>query len=451
VTSHHGSLARKHRLDAERRLKDGSLRALVATASLELGIDIGQVDLTCQLGSPRSIAAFLQRVGRSGHDINAVPQGRLFPMSRDDLVECAALLDAVHRRELDEICVPRFPLDVLSQQLVAEVSAREWELDDLYAAFTRAWPYRDLPRAEFDRLIRMLADGFSTRRGRRGAHLHLDAVNGRVRPRKGARLMAITNGGAIPDQFDYDVVLLPQQISVGTLNEDFAFESLPGDIFQLGNTSYRILRVESGKVLVEDAKGQPPNIPFWFGEAPGRSDELSVAVSRLRQHVEVLLETGKGSSVTWLQEHLGLPAAAAEQLTDYLAGARAALSVLLLSCRPRRSKTASYFLWGRRIVFPWTRCPVTSTLQLCETCWCRRFWRLRCSRRTGVGVRPLHWPSGATAMEKKCRLSFNAAMRRICWQLCFRISWLVPRISSDNERCRIILLSTRPFMIASMS
>ena len=328
VTSHHGSLARKHRLDAERRLKDGSLRALVATASLELGIDIGQVDLTCQLGSPRSIAAFLQRVGRSGHDIDAVPQGRLFPMSRDDLVECAALLDAVHRRELDEICVPRFPLDVLSQQLVAEVSAREWELDDLYAAFTRAWPYRDLPRAEFDRLIRMLADGFSTRRGRRGAHLHLDAVNGRVRPRKGARLMAITNGGAIPDQFDYDVVLLPQQISVGTLNEDFAFESLPGDIFQLGNTSYRILRVESGKVLVEDAKGQPPNIPFWFGEAPGRSDELSVAVSRLRQHVEVLLETGKGSSVTWLQEHLGLPAAAAEQLTDYLAGARAALSVL---------------------------------------------------------------------------------------------------------------------------
>lgn len=328
VTSHHGSLAREHRLDAERRLKDGSLRALVATASLELGIDIGQVDLTCQLGSPRSIAAFLQRVGRSGHGVDAVPQGRLFPLSRDDLVECAALLDAVRHRELDEVRVPRFPLDVLSQQLVAEVSAREWVIDDLFTAFTKAWPYHELPRAEFDRLIRMLADGFSTRRGRRGAHLHLDAVNGRVRPRKGARLMAITNGGAIPDQFDYDVVLLPQQISVGTLNEDFAFESLPGDIFQLGNTSYRILRLESGKVLVEDAKGQPPNIPFWFGEAPGRSDELSVAVSRLRQHVEVLLETGQGSSSNWLQEHLGLPAAAAEQLTDYLAGARAALSVL---------------------------------------------------------------------------------------------------------------------------
>ena len=328
VTSHHGSLAKEHRLDAETRLKAGELKALVATASLELGIDIGDIDLVCQLGSPRSISAFVQRVGRSGHDIDAQPKGRLFPLSRDDLVECAAIMDAVARGELDRIEIPIAPLDVLSQQIVAEVSTGEWGEDDLFEALRKAWPYRNLERGQFDHVVRMLAQGFSTRRGRRGAYLHRDGVNKRLRPRRAAKLTAITNGGAIPDQFDYDVVLSPEGFSVGSLNEDFAFESLPGDIFQLGNTSYRILKIQQGKVYVEDAKGQPPNIPFWFGEAPGRADELSVAVSRLRARMDGMLERSTELARGWLQDELGLPAAAAEQLTDYLALAKAALGLL---------------------------------------------------------------------------------------------------------------------------
>ncbi len=330
VTAHHGSLSREHRLDAEQRLKAGELQALVATASLELGIDIGDIDLVCQLGSPRAIAAFLQRVGRAGHAVGATPRGRLFPLSRDDLCECAALLDAVARDELDEIAVPPGALDVLAQQIVAEVAAAgEWGETELLTCFRRAAPYKKLSDAQFESVLAMLADGFTTRRGRRSAHLHRDRVNHRLRPRRAARLVALTNGGVIPDQFDYDVVLAPEGFSVGTLNEDFAFESLPGDIFQLGNTSYRILKVETGRVLVEDAKGQPPNIPFWFGEAPGRTDELSLAVSRLRQRVEVLLGEGRDGAISGLTADLpGLPLAAACQLIDYLAAACAALGGL---------------------------------------------------------------------------------------------------------------------------
>ncbi len=328
VTAHHGSLAREHRLDAEARLKSGRLRALVATASLELGIDIGEVDLVCQLGSPHSIATFLQRVGRSGHGVAELPKGRLFPLSRDDLVESTALLDAVRRGELDAIELQGPALDVLAQQIVAEVATREWPTDELYALIRRAWPYRDLPRAQFDAVVRMLADGFTTARGRRATHVHFDAVNGRLRARPGARLTAMTNGGTIPDQFDYDVVLQPEGLPIGTLNEDFAFESLPGDIFQLGNTSYRILKVETGTVFVEDARGQPPNIPFWFGEAPGRSDELSLAVSRLRAQVADDLADGEHVARAWLENELGLSVLAASQLVEYLATARAALGVL---------------------------------------------------------------------------------------------------------------------------
>jgi ATP-dependent Lhr-like helicase len=328
VTAHHGSLAREHRLEAEQRLKSGQLKALVATASLELGIDIGDVDLCCQLGSPRAIATFLQRVGRSGHGVDTVPKGRLFPLTRDDLVECAALLDAVRREELDLIRLQGPALDVLAQQIVAEVATREWSVDGLFDLVRRAWPYRDLPRAAFDQVVHMLADGYTTRRGRRAVYLHFDAVNGRLRGRAGARLTAITNGGAIPDQFDYDVVLLPEAVPIGTLNEDFAFESLPGDIFQLGNTSYRIMKVETGKVFVEDAKGQPPNIPFWFGEAPGRSDELSVSVSRLRDEISAQLDEGMEQAERWLQLELGLSPAASTQLVEYLAAARTALGEL---------------------------------------------------------------------------------------------------------------------------
>ena len=327
VMAHHGSLAREQRLTAEQRLKAGQLRAVVATASLELGIDIGDVDLVCQLGSPRSIAGFLQRVGRSGHSVGGTPKGRLFPLSRDDLVECTAVLDAVARGELDRICMPRAPLDVLAQQIVAEVARRPWAEDELYACYRETWSYRDLDRATFGEVCAMLADGFATRRGRRSAYLHRDVVNGQLRPRRSASLTAITNGGAIPDQFDYDVVLRPADLRIGTLNEDFAFESLPGDIFQLGNTSYRVLKVETGRVFVEDAKGQPPTLPFWLGEAPGRSDELSQAVSRLRRAVAEQLAAGT-ELVPWLRAQYGLSLPAAEQLAGYLNKAWAALGDL---------------------------------------------------------------------------------------------------------------------------
>lgn len=329
VTAHHGSLAREHRLSAETRLKEGRLKALVATASLELGIDIGDVDLVCQVGSPRAIATLLQRVGRSGHGVGRVPKGRLFPLSRDELVECAALLDAVRRGELDALEPAGPALDVLAQQVVAEVACGECGTDELFALVRRASPYAALTQAQFGQLLRMLSEGFATLRGRRGAFLHHDRVNRRLRARPGAQLVALTNGGTIPDQFDYDVVLQPQGFNIGSLNEDFAFESMPGDIFQLGNTSYRILKVETGKVFVEDARGQPPNIPFWFGEAPGRSDELSHAVSRLRSVVEqALLDGGEAHAHGWLVSGPGLDQQAAAQLVEYLSTARAALGTL---------------------------------------------------------------------------------------------------------------------------
>jgi ATP-dependent Lhr-like helicase len=330
VAAHHGSLAKERRLDAERRLKAGRLKALVATASLELGIDIGEVDLVCQLGSPRAISTFLQRVGRSGHAVDGTPKGRLFPLSRDELVECAALLDATGRGDLDRLAIPDKPLDVLAQQIVAEVAAREWREDELYTLFRRAWPYRTLTRPEFDEVVAMLADGFTTRRGRRGALLHRDAVNGVLRSRRGARLTALTSGGTIPDTADYQVLLDPQGLAVGSVNEDFAVESMAGDVFQLGNTAYRILRVERGVVRVEDAQGAPPTIPFWLGEAPGRSDELSAAVSRLRSEMASRLgdDPAGGTARLWLGTGLGLDVAAGTQLVEYLAAAHGALGCL---------------------------------------------------------------------------------------------------------------------------
>ncbi len=332
VAAHHGSLAREQRFDAEQRLKQGKLRAMVATASLELGIDIGEVELVCQLGSPRSISTFLQRVGRANHSVGGVPRGRLFPLSRDELVEGAALLDAVRAGELDRLHVPPKPMDVLAQQIVAEVSSREYGEDELFALVRRAWPYRELRRGEFDAVVRMLSEGFSTRRGRRSTYLHRDAVNRRVRARRGARLTAITNGGAIPDNADYQVVLEPTGTFVGTIHEDFAVESLAGDIFQLGNTSYRILRVESGRVRVEDAKGQPPTIPFWLGEAPARTMELSAAVSRLRAEVDAALPQVNGETlarcIELLSEGHRLKRPVAQQIVEYLGAAKAMLGVL---------------------------------------------------------------------------------------------------------------------------
>jgi len=328
VTSHHGSLAREQRLDAETRLKEGRLRALVATASLELGIDIGDVDLVCQIASPRSIATLLQRVGRSGHGPDRRPRGLLFPTTRDELVEAVALLDAVARGELDRLHIPERPLDVLAQQLVACVACEEWREDALFALCRRAWPYHELERPVFDAVVRMLAEGYSTRRGRQSAYLHRDAVNGRLRPRAGARLTAITCGGAIPETADYEVREEPEGRFVGTLDEDFAIESMAGDIFQLGNTSWRVLRVEAGTVRVADARGQPPSIPFWFGEAPARSDELSFAVSRLREHLSARLQAGRSEAQAWLLSLPGVDAAIAAQLLDYLGAAQAVFGVL---------------------------------------------------------------------------------------------------------------------------
>ncbi len=330
ITSHHGSLSYEHRLDAEKRLKAGQLKALVATASLELGIDIGDVDLVCQIGTTKTIATFLQRVGRSGHSMRSTPKGRIFPLSRDELVESVALMRAIEEGVLDKLEVPKGSLDILAQQIVAASANEAWDENDLWSLAQRAWPYRHLSKEEFDQVIEMLARGFSTRRGRRSAHVHYDAIHGTIRGRRGARLAAITSGGAIPDLADYQVVLEPQAITVGTLNEDFAIESLPGDIFQLGNTSYRIRRVESGKVRVEDAKGQPPTIPFWLGEAPSRSNELSFETSRLKASLSRSME-GRHDKDAFEHEVEALRYVskdAAQQLSNYLGAAHTSLGGL---------------------------------------------------------------------------------------------------------------------------
>ncbi len=319
VLPHHGSLSRELRLTAEQRLKSGELRAVVATASLELGIDIGTVDLVCQIGSPRSIAVALQRVGRAGHWVGALPKGRLFATTRDELVECAALVRAIRSGELDKLEIPSAPLDILAQQIVACCAADDWDEDELFALVRSAYPYRDLARSDFDAVIEMLSEGIATSRGRRGAFLHHDQVNHRVRGRRGARLTAITCGGAIPETAQYQVVAEPESTVVGSLDEDFAVESMAGDIFLLGTTSWKIRRVEPGRVRVEDAHGAAPTIPFWRGEAPGRTRELSQAVSKLREDVAAAAEP-----VRFLEEECSLDRLGAEQAAAYIrAGARA--------------------------------------------------------------------------------------------------------------------------------
>ncbi len=285
VAAHHGSLSRHTRMRAEQRLKQGEISVIVASASLELGIDVGHVDLVCQLGAPRSIATLLQRVGRSGHYLGATPRGRLFPTTRDELLQCAAAVRACLRGELDRLEIPRPPRDILAQQIVAHVACGERTQDDTWALMRRAYPYRNFTRRDFDHIVDTLADGVSTRRGRRSAQLHRDRVHGSLRARRGARLTAITNAGAIPDVADYDVIDDATETRIGSVNEDFAIESLAGDIFLLGNRSWRIRRVESGRIRVTDANGAPPSIPFWLGEAPARTYELSAALAALRNDV----------------------------------------------------------------------------------------------------------------------------------------------------------------------
>jgi ATP-dependent Lhr-like helicase len=322
VIPHHGSLARAIRLDAETRLKAGELRAIVATASLELGIDIGTVDLVIQIGSTRSIAVALQRVGRSGHWIGAKPRGVFFPTTRDELVECAALIHAIRCGELERIAIPSNALDILAQQIVAMAAAEDWREDDLYALVRSAYPYRNLDRKVFDSVVEMLSDGVATSRGRSGAMLHRDQVNGRVRGRRGARLAAITSGGAIPENSAYTVLAEPEGKTIGTLDEDFAVESLTGDVFLLGTQSWRIRHVKQGRVYVEDAHGAAPSIPFWLGEGPGRSDELSIAVSRVRR---TLLDD---LNFDWLKQECGLDEAGAKQAAAYVRSGTALLGAL---------------------------------------------------------------------------------------------------------------------------
>jgi ATP-dependent Lhr-like helicase len=327
VVAHHGSLSRKTRLLAEERLKTGAARVAVATASLELGIDVGTVDLVCQIGSPRSIGTLLQRVGRSGHWLGGVPKGRLFPLTRDELIECAALLYAVRRGDLDRLSIPPWPLDILAQQIIAMSSAEEWKGDDLFATIRRAYPYRELPRAQFDSVIRMLSEGVSPRLGRRAAYLHHDRVHDVLRGRRGARLTALTCGGAIPDNADYDVVSDPDGTYLGSVTEDFAVESVAGDVFLLGNSSWRIRRVERGRVRVEDAHGLSPSVPFWLGEAPSRTGELSQAVSEVRAGIEGRLGAPE-HCMRWLQDAVGLPPAGAEQALRYVAEGKRVLGAV---------------------------------------------------------------------------------------------------------------------------
>ena len=330
VAAHHGSLSAARRRIVETRLRAGDLRALVATASLELGIDVGPVELVCQIGSPRAIGTFLQRVGRANHQRDGIPAGRLYPMTRDELVECTALLAAVRQGRLDLLEPPVAPLDVLAQQLVAEVaSVEECQVDDLWALTRRAAPYADLSRQDFDDVVDMVRWGIETGRGRRGAHLHHDAVNGRLRARRGARLAALTGGGAIPETGDYRVVLDPDGITVGSVHEDFAVEAMAGDIFLLGTHSWRVAKVEVGTVRVHDAGDLPPTIPFWLGEAPARTAELSEAVSDVRRALEPLLAAGDGDGARRLvMELAGVSLEVAQQVVAYCAAGLAALGHL---------------------------------------------------------------------------------------------------------------------------
>ncbi|MGA8489938.1 MAG: DEAD/DEAH box helicase [Terriglobales bacterium] len=366
VAAHHGSLSRKLRLAAEKKLKDGEVKVLVATASLELGIDIGTVDLVVQISSPRAIAVALQRVGRSGHWRGAVPKGRFFVTTRDELQECAALLRAIRQGDLDRIMIPDAPLDILAQQIVAICAAEGtravelrstgqpgaavptrqgesggWDEDELFALVRRAYPYRNLSRETYDAVLEMLSEGIASRRGRYGAYIHRDRINRMLRARRGARLAAITSGGAIPETALFTVVAEPEGMVVGTLDEDFAVESNAGDIMLLGNSSWRIRRVEgkSGRVLVEDAHGAPPSVPFWRGEAPARTEELSLRVAELRQEISDRLpgtspigvsfsQPEVAETIAWLKEECGLDDSGAQQMIEYILQGRAVLGAV---------------------------------------------------------------------------------------------------------------------------
>ena len=327
VCSHHGSLSYAHRSTTEQRLKSGQLKAVVATASLEMGIDIGSVDLVIQIGSPRSISAFLQRIGRSGHALGLIPKGRLFALTRDELLECMALMRGIRSGNLDIVPIPEAPLDILAQQIVAEVACREWSTDELFAMVRRAGPYRRLRRSEFDDVVRILSEGLCPTQVRSRVFLHHDQVRRQLRARPGARMAAISNAGAIPDVFAIRVILEDEQTVVGTVDEEFATESQAGDVFLLGNNSWQIRYLRGGDLTVGDAHGAPPTIPFWRGEAPGRTYELSEEVSRLREDLEPLLHDAE-QAAAWLSEETCAPPAAARQAVEYVSAQKAAIGLI---------------------------------------------------------------------------------------------------------------------------
>jgi ATP-dependent Lhr-like helicase len=329
VAAHHGSLSKNRRLRVESALREGRLRALVATASLELGIDVGPVELVCQIGSPRSLATFLQRVGRSGHFRGGIPKGRLYPLTRDELVECAGLLRGVAGGRLDRLLPPEAPLDILAQQIVAACAAEPWKEEDLYRLMIRSAPFEHLTRETFEEVVELVSEGIETGRGRRAAYVHRDRIGGMLRSRRGARIAALTSGGAIPEVADYRVVADPDETFIGTIGEDFAIDSLPGDVFLLGSTSWRIRRVEAGVVRVVDADGAKPNIPFWAGEAPARTEELSDEVSTLREDLDPILARGdEAEACRFIEEETGVGPDAAIQIARYLGVSRAALGGL---------------------------------------------------------------------------------------------------------------------------
>ena len=330
VATHHGSLSRKTRLAAENKLKNGEIKALIATASLELGIDIGFVDLVCQIGSPRSISATLQRIGRAGHWRGAIPKGRLFATTRDELIELAALCRAILACDLDKLIMPEKPLDILAQQIVAMCAVEDWQVDDLFSVIKNAYPYRNLNKKEYMSIVTMLTEGISARRGRYGSYLMHDQVNKKLKGRRGARMAAITSGGAIPESNLYQVIAEPDGMTVGTLDEDFAIECNKGDIILLGNTSWRIRRVENaaGRVSVENAHGAPPTVPFWLGEGPSRTAELSKHVSDLRQIVSDKALTDTASASSWLQQECKVDQSGAEQIIEYIVEGRKVLNAI---------------------------------------------------------------------------------------------------------------------------
>ena len=458
VAAHHGSLSRERRLRAEQRLKTADVACIVATASLELGIDVGEVELVVQLGSPRGIATFLQRVGRSGHSLGAIPKGRLFALTRDELVECTALVRAVHAGELDRLCVPDAPLDILAQQIVAAAACEPWPEDALFALVRQAAPYAGLARADFDAVLTMLADGIATSRGRTGALLHRDAVGRVVRGRRGARITALTSGGAIPDRADYTVVAEPDEVTVGTLDEDFAIESMAGDIFLLGNTSWRVRQVRQGQVRVEDAAGRPPTIPFWFGEAPGRSAELSGAVSDLREDVAAGLHdraalAGRLASEAglsrrseccrrrgrwWRSASSTRPAACSSSSMRRSARgstgrwgwrcASASAGPSTSSSRPRRPTTVWSSRWGRSTASPWRRCSGSWSRTRWSTRWCRRCSRRPpCSPCAGAGTPRGRWRCPAGSAGAGCRRRSSGSGRTTSWRPCSRRAWRARR------------------------